>query len=577
MGKRKRILKFIRKKSPIAVVGLIVAASIAAARLEVFNARQTPAGNHATFEVKRGPLRISVIESGTIKAREQIVIKNMVEGRTSILFLVPEGISVKKGDLLVELDASNLMDKKIEEQIREQNTEAAFISAREELAVVENQARSDVEKAELAFAFAREDQVKYLQGEYPNQLKESNARLTLANEELIRSGEKLEWSRKLFKEKYISNTELQADELAMKTNALNVELAQNNLGLLINFTHKRTREQLESDLKQAEMALDRERRKAKANVAQTEAGLKAKKAEYQRQQDKLKKVDEQIKMAKIYAPAEGLVIYATSAQSGGGRRGRRSEPLDEGQEVRERQELIHLPTTASFMVEVAIHEASLNKIRKGLPVKVTVDALPGKIFTGRVARIAPLPDPQSSFLNPDLKLYNTAIHLDAASSDLRHGMSCTAEIVIEEFKEAIYVPVQAVLRVGRQATVYTVKNNQLEPVKVDIGLDNNRMVQVISGLEPGQVVSLTPPLALGAVRQAADEMIFEKGPDSADPGAAPQTGGERSQAGRALEKKRGGQTRMAADGPETGDDDGLAQKKKKKKKKVSNRQEDNSG
>ncbi|NVL93647.1 MAG: efflux RND transporter periplasmic adaptor subunit, partial [Desulfobacterales bacterium] len=195
---------------------------------------------------------------------------------------------------------------------------------------------------------------------------------------------------------------------------------------------------------------------------------------------------------------DGLVIHATST-SGGGPRHRRTEPLEEGQEVRERQELIHLPTTSSAKVEMAIHEANLDKVRIGLPVKVTVDALPGKTFWGKVARIAPLPDAQSAWLNPDLKVYNTDIYLENNSDALRTGMSCKAEIIIEQHEEATYIPIQAVLRVGGKPTVYIVKENDLESRNVEIGLDNNRMIRIISGLEPGEVVSLTPPLAAAAV------------------------------------------------------------------------------
>ena len=62
----------------------------------------------------RGPLTIDVNESGTIRAREQLIIKSEVQGRTTILELVPEGTEVKEGDLLVGLDASTLEDQRID-------------------------------------------------------------------------------------------------------------------------------------------------------------------------------------------------------------------------------------------------------------------------------------------------------------------------------------------------------------------------------------------------------------------------------------------------------------------------------
>ncbi|MFH1614166.1 MAG: efflux RND transporter periplasmic adaptor subunit [Planctomycetota bacterium] len=452
-----------------------------------------PIGESVTFAAKRGPLKISITESGTIKARDQVILKSEVEGRTSIISLIPEGAAVKKGDLLVELDASSLLDSKIDQEIRAQNAEASYVSSKENLAVVENQAKSDNDKAQLTFQFAKLDLKKYIDpnGEYENQLKEMQSEITLANEELTRAEKERDSASKLFKEKYISQTEQQEYELAFKKWDLKLQVAQSNLELLKNFTYKRNLAQLESDVSQAEMALERTTRKAKADIVQAEADLKAKEAEYKRQQSKLEKIEDQINKTKIYAPVDGLVIYATSAQRAGWRG---VEPLDEGQEVRERQELIYLPTAASSKVEVDIHESSLERIRPGLAAIITVDALAGKKFYGSVARIAPLPDARSMWMNPDLKVYNADIYLENNDSSLRTGMSCQTEIIIEQYDDAVYIPVQCVLRVRGESTVYVLNGKSPEPRKVEIGLDNNNMVRIISGLKEGEIVLLTPPL-----------------------------------------------------------------------------------
>jgi HlyD family secretion protein len=458
-------------------------------------------------------LRISVTESGTIQAREQIILKCEVEGKTTILTLVEEGSRVKKGDLLVELDSSALIDARVDQQIRVQNAEAAFVGARENLAVAENQAKSDVDKADLAFDFAKQDLRKYVEGEYQNTRKEAESRITLAKEELQTTEEKLKWSQKLFEKEYISQTELQIDELSAHKNKLDLELAENNLRLLEDFTHPRELAELESDVNQAEMALERTNRKAKADVVQAEAELKAKESEFGRQQDKLKKNEEQIAKTKIYAPADGLVIYATSAKTQGFRS---QEPLTEGSAVNEQQELIYLPTATAVKAVVKVHETSLQKVKPGLPVVVAVDALPGRTFTGRVEKIAPLPDAQMVWMNPDLKIYNTEVYLEGEGDNLRTGMSCKAEIIIEEYDDAIYIPVQAVLRVGGEPTVYVQRGGEFEPRKVEIGLDNNRMIRIIEGLQPGEVVLLTPPLAPSTVEQGAERAVSETPAAEAD-------------------------------------------------------------
>ncbi|MEE9555972.1 MAG: hypothetical protein V3V76_01830, partial [Candidatus Adiutricales bacterium] len=90
---------------------------------------------------------------------------------------------------------------------------------------------------------------------------------------------------------------------------------------------------------------------------------------------------------------------------------------------------------------------------------------------------------------------------------LRAGMNCTVDIIVEQYKEATYIPVQAVLRVGGDPTVYVVKGNKLEPRKIEIGLDNNSMIRTISGLEPGELVSLAPPLNQASIEEPGSEEV----------------------------------------------------------------------
>jgi len=137
-----------------------------------------------------------------------------------------------------------------------------------------------------------------------------------------------------------------------------------------------------------------------------------------------------------------------------------------------------------------------------------------------------------------LKVYNTDIYLDNNSSALRTGMSCKAEIIIEQHEEATYIPIQAVLRVGGKPTVYVVKGNDLEPRTVEIGLDNNRMVRIMSGLEPGEVVSLTPPLAEASVEptEYSDDMKKDSIPGKTESKPAPGPIGQGPGPGQKLEK-----------------------------------------
>lgn len=512
-----------KSKRTLAIIFLI--AVIIVVTVVKFPKKQAKADNSVSYfdTVKRGPLTIDVTaESGTIKAKEQEVIKSEVEGRTTILSLVPEATHVKKGDLLIELDATNLQDAQIMQQIEVQNAESSFIGATEDLEVVKSQAESNNEEARLTLKFAVLDQEKYIKGEHPNQINEMKETIGLEEKEVERLNEKLMGTRKLAEKKYIANADLKAAVQARDRAKLNLDLAKNNLLLFEDYTHERTLAELVSNVKQAEMAVDRVKRKGSADVVQADANLKAMDLKFERQKDVLAKMKSQIKKATIYAPADGMVVYATSAK--GSWRGN-DEPLDEGREVREREELIYLPTTDSVKAEIRVHEANMNKVTIGRPVEVEVEALAGKVFMGTVGKIAMLPDAAIAWMNPDLKVYPTEIFIENESNILRTGMTCRARIIIADYDDVLYVPVQSVVRIGEQQTVYVKTKDGLVPRAVETGLDNNRMIHIVSGLEEGEEISLTPPLAPGEVQNQRSSR--SKKPAGGDAkGGKPSSGGQ---------------------------------------------------
>ena len=482
------------------LVALLVVSGAGSAIYYFWQQDETVEEDVAVFIAKRGPLTINVSQSGTITYRDLVEIKCEVYGGTQILWLIPEATEVKEGDLLVELDASQMEDAKVQQQIVLLNSEAALVRTRENLAVTISQGESDISQAEQTCRFALLDLKKYEEGEYPEQVQQFEADITIAEEELQRAEDKLEWSRQLEAEGYITQNELEADELAVKRAQLKLELTRSKLNVLQTFTHQRMSEKLISDVEQSEKSLERIRRKAAASNLQAEADMRARQAEHERQQDKLEKINEQIANCKITAPVSGMAIYATTGQW-------RGEPLEEGRVVREQEDLIYLPTTASVMVVIMVPESSLRKVKADMPVRVTVEAMPDRVFDGRVGKIAMMPDPYSAWRNPDQKVYATEVYLDEGDAKLRVGMNCMADIIIKEHADVLYVPVQSVMRVGEQTVVYVQTDQNIEMRPVEIGLDNNRMVHIVSGLEAGERVLLAPPMAPS--EKSADEAASE--------------------------------------------------------------------
>ncbi len=532
----------VHTKGRRAIIAGTAATVFAVAVVAVAMQRQrtgTATDTEPTYRIRRGPLTISVTEPGSVSALDQVEITSEVEGQTTILEMVEEGRLVEEGDLLVTLDASGLNDRLVEQQIRVHNNEAAFIRARENLEVTRNQTEADISAAELKLQFAREDRVKYEQGDYPKQLMELESRITLAQEDLEQTTQTLEWSQALFDEQYISKTELERDRLARQRAELDLTLAQANLDLFRNYTHQRQLDQLRNDEEQAAMALERTRLRANADIVQAEADLRAREAEFQRQKDRLAQIEDQLRKTQIYAPRSGMVVYATTGQT----RWSSGEPLEAGQQVRERQTLIYLPSPGRMRVDIQVRESVLEMIERGQRARVSLDALPGREYSGRVVRIAPLPDASMRWMNPDLKVYSTQINLDDGAMDLRTGMSCRAEIIIEEHDDVLAVPIQTVVRVQGRPTVYVRSGREFLPRAIEIGLDNNHMVHVKSGLAEGDIVWLTPPLDADASPLARGAETTDEDSEAVmpEPPAADRSGDERL-------AEPGGERRQRAEG-----------------------------
>ncbi|MCX5771865.1 MAG: efflux RND transporter periplasmic adaptor subunit [Candidatus Hydrogenedentes bacterium] len=150
------------------VVKLAVVAVLALGVLRFFTKAETVTGlSGTTFTVARGTLKIDVTEGGSIDALESQEIKSEVQGQTKILSIVEEGYSVtpedvENGKVLVELDATELLEKQISEELEYQNSLAAYTEAREAYDIQINQNRSDITAAELEVKFALMDLEKYL-------------------------------------------------------------------------------------------------------------------------------------------------------------------------------------------------------------------------------------------------------------------------------------------------------------------------------------------------------------------------------------------------------------------------------
>jgi len=477
-------------KKMMIVAGLVVAVGLLT--LLFTRGRGKKSEPVPTFAVQQGPLTIAVTSGGSIQSRDKVVISSELEGNNTVIWVTDEGTNVQTGDLLLEFDASDLIDKRNEQEIVVANADANLIIAQEKLGITEGDCDAALLDREVDLMLAKMSLEKYQEGDYPQQVRQYEADIALADEELKRASEKLEWSQRLAKESFLTHTELQADELALKRKQLDLEMAQTKMNVLTNYTVLQQKSTLESARRKADRAMARTTWQNKSTLRQVETELRARQRERDRATNRLAELNFQISKSKIYAPTNGIVLYTSTVLIS--RRQWWIKPLAVGSTAVERQELIYIPIESGMVVEVMIPEASLNKIENGMPARVKIDAFPGRVFEGRLVKIGILPDGQSAQLNPDLKLYKCEIECDFKDVLIRPGMSCDVELIKEAYDSALYVPVQCVVRVEGVPRVYVHDHGEWVPRIVRVGLDNNRMIHVLEGVRAGEEVLLAPPV-----------------------------------------------------------------------------------
>ena len=439
-------------------------------------------------KVKRGPLVISVTQRGNLSAKNSIQIRNELEGRTTILSMIPEGTMVEEGDLLVELDVSNMEEREVQQGISVQNAQAAYTKAVQQLEIQESQNQSDIARGERLVEFAQIDEDKYLNGDYLQSFKAAEEAETVAREERNQAQKRLDDSTKLNAEGFLTDNELETDKLALTRREIALEQAIRAKELLEKYDHPKQKKALAADIEETKRELERIRLQATARLVDFEATVNTSKARLDLEQEELDKIKDQISKAKIYAPGAGIVVYARQKSRWGS-----GDPIAEGTELHERQEIITIPREGGMIVEASLHETVIKKVQAGQQCTVTIDAMPGRTFEGEVRFVALLPDSNSWWANPNQRLFKTEIAVLDAIPEMRPGMSCKVEILVDALDDVMQVPVQTVFRNGGKTVCFVEGANGPEEVEVKVGRDNDKWVEVLSGLEVGQTVLMAPP------------------------------------------------------------------------------------
>jgi HlyD family secretion protein len=490
-----------------------------------------------TDEARQGPFQIGVQVAGHVDSSGNATLTCLVEGSTTIISIVPEGTMVKAGQVICELDASALREKSTLQEIKVSQADAAFITAEKNLEILLRQNETDIEAVKLKIQLADLDLDKFENGEYPKSVNMLEGNKAIAEEELVRISENYEFTKLQVKKGARTQNDMEADRISVKQSKLKLATAIEELKVLKQYDYNRRIAELKANSQEFKRELERTQIKCDAAVVQAQKDLEAKKLTSEAERLLLERLQKQIAGCTMKAPQDGEVVYANLQNNSGRGGGQNPETIAEGAAVRERQAIINLPDITKMKVDCRIHESQIAAVRKGLPVRIRIEAFPEMSFNGMVTEVSSVPI-TGRWPNMDLREYDTEITLTDdidVLKKLRPGLTAQVEILVDNRDNVLQIPVQSVVAVpGKQ---FTFVLGEAGPQRRDlvVGQSNQTHVEVKDGLKPGDRVVMNPrsqfaeqiaavenELAKEMAKKAADKKIPPAGPgDRIGPPAGP--------------------------------------------------------
>ncbi len=170
----------------------------------------------------------------------------------------------------------------------------------------------------------------------------------------------------------------------------------------------------------------------------------------------------------------------------------------------------------SLLIRVNLNEVDIAKVHVGQPVRITLDAYPQKVFTGKVRFVAP-----AAKLVEKIKVFEVEVALDELGDSFKTGMSANVEILGEKRDRAVSIPLEALQKKDGKTVVYRLKpalkpqqmtaakdalggrnkfiwlsdhwKEYFDAVPVSAGIATLERVEVLSGVKAGEQVALEDP------------------------------------------------------------------------------------
>lgn len=453
----------------------------------------------ATHTVQRKPLKITVDLDGVFEARSagEIALKfdeYMPAPALTVISAVKHGARVKKGDVLLSLDAEKL-DKQIDDLRSDfKLAELGLKQTEDSLAALERTTPLDLAANERAAKSNQQDRKYYFDVQRPFDLKMAEFNLQRSQNFVEYSEEELRQLEKMY----------QADEVTEETEAIVLKRARDQLesakmslessrmtrDFAIEFGLPRADERTKESSERRQLDTERAKIAVPEGLQRQQIEVEKLRIQTARSAERLKKLQGDRERLTVRSPLEGVVYYGKCTRGKFGDAQSLADSLHAGGMVQMNQVLMTVVQAQGMIVRATVPEDQLHRLRPGLSGVAVPNGFPDLKLPAVLSQWSEIPAGPGSF-DATLK-----VSLDKDNKAIVPGMACKVKLTAYAKKNALAVPPSVVMtdEFDDQRYVYLVgKDGKAAKRTVTIGQKTDKLLEIAEGLAEGDKVLLEAP------------------------------------------------------------------------------------
>lgn len=433
----------------------------------------------------RDEISAQITDRGVVRpARIAPISSAISSNQAKIVWLIDEGSKVVTGDVVAQFDTKPFNDSRHKAEQLYADARATYKASQKLLALQEEEEKGKIEEAQRKVEIAEIKAKNIINGSGPLKRKVLVQKLHQAKRLLAISRNELDDLETLLEKGHVSIREKDKVKDQVTTAEEQLTVARTELVNFDTYGWPQMVREAELFVSAAKSDLERVKRTAELLIQNRIAEVEKNRRKQATKLLALNRARQDIANCTISSPAGGIVLYSELPKENGRRK------IQIGDSVWVGQTFMEIPDTTELIAQIRVREVDVAKLEVGMGAEIEVDAFPGRIFEGSVSSIASLAEEDKN--NIGINRFPTRIMFIGSTENIHVGMSVTTKIKYKNVKNALVVPVSAIVYPNGSPVVYKVMGDTEIVTPVTIGIQNHFLAEVVAGLKAGDTIVKEP-------------------------------------------------------------------------------------